>query len=182
MNEIPETARESLATLQHGLIEEVDAAKARVKVKIPALDDMVTHWLQWPVASSLENRSYELPDTGTLVSLLLDVQGVEGAIIGALYSEADPPPVTSAAKWHKVFKDGTTLEYDRDSHTLTVDAKGEITIKTTGPVTIEAGPASTLTLKALQVKVQATAAIELDAPITTTNNLLVKGKLAFNPI
>ena len=45
------------------------------------------------------------------------------------------PPVQSGDKWHRKFKDGTYLEYDREQHKLVADVKGDVEITTTGSVT-----------------------------------------------
>ncbi len=167
-----ETANESLVTYRIGIVEEVDAAKAKIKVKLPDLDDMVTHWLSVPQRRTLEDQSYDVPDEGTQVAILLDQRGEEGIVIGAIYSEVDPPPVDTLDKWHRTFKDGTIIEYDRADHVLKVDAQGEITLKATGPITIEG----------ISVKIKATTLIELEAPMTMVNSLTVAGKLKFIPM
>lgn len=171
-----ETFKEAGVTLEFGIVTQVDEAKHRVKVRIPDLDDMETHWLPVQVGASFGNQDYGLPDEETQVALLLDSRGENGLVLGAVYSEADPPPVQSKDKWHKRFKDGTSLEYDRASHVLTVDVKGEVRIKATGEIKIEAQTASVQALVKAQVSAPL---IDLDAPLTKTKNLLVQGLIQF---
>jgi phage baseplate assembly protein V len=117
--------------------------------------------------------------------VLLDAQGEDGVVLGCVNSEVDPPPVASADKWHRAFKDGTVIEYDRTAHKLTVDAQGDMTIKASGPIKIEAQnvevQALTATVNA-QVKTAVNAPlIELNAPLTKTGPLLVAGLIQFAP-
>lgn len=171
MTQISETLKESAASLRFGLVEEVDETNYLLKVKLLDLDDMITHWLPLLAAQTQGDKSYDLPEVGTQVAMLLEPTGVDGVVLGAVYSEEDMPPVSDGKKWHKRFNDGTFFEYDKTSKVLKVDAQGEITVKASGPVTLE-GPA--ITLKAEQ--------IILDAPMTLTKSLTVAGKLIFVPI
>ncbi|PIQ25425.1 phage baseplate assembly protein V [bacterium (Candidatus Blackallbacteria) CG13_big_fil_rev_8_21_14_2_50_49_14] len=165
-----ETLKESAVTLRYGLIEEFDEETYQVKVRLPDLDDMLTHWLPLPVSVSQDDKALDTVDIGTQVALLLDTRGEEGIIIGAVYSEEDTPPVKSKDKFHRKFKDGTVIEYDRSEHKLKVDAQGEITIKATGPVTVEG---QNVTIKGILVTI--------DAPLTKVNNILIQGKLILQP-
>lgn len=181
-----ETQRESSANLHFGLIEEIDDARAMVKVRLPALDDMITHWLFVLFKDTQDNKHYSLPEKGTQVSILLDPRGETGVVLGAIYSEVDKPPVTNRKKWHKLFSDGTSLEYDRESHELKADVQGKVTIDATGPVVIKSAQSVeveglTIKVKGQLVEIEANV-IDLNAPITKTKNLLVGGKLEFVPL
>lgn len=193
MQELNQTLMESMATLQYGLIEEIDDANYLVKVKIEVLDDLVTDWLPVMTSVSQDDQDYHLPDEGTQVALLLDPTGTDGIVLGAVYSEVDAPPVGTRDKWHRKFKDGTTIEYDRAAHKLTVDAKGEIQIDATGPIKVKGNQAvtvegQTMTLKALTVTIEAQTIAKIEAPVaeldtmlTKTGPMLVEGLLQFVP-
>ncbi len=172
-----ETLKESAVTLRYGLIEEINEDKYLVKVKLLDLDDMITHWLPLPASVTQDDKNQDTIDIGTQVALLLDSRGEEGIIIGAVYSDEDPPPAPSKDKWHRKFKDGTIIEYDRSAHILKVDAQGEITVKASGPVKVEG---QNVTVKGTQVKIEAQIC-EIDAPLTKVNNILVQGKIIFPP-
>lgn len=157
-----------MVDLKFGIIEEVDEVRVRFKVRLPDMDDMVTHWLPMNVTQSLSDKSYDLPDIGTQVSLLLDEHGLEGVILGAIYSEEDPPPVQDKNKFHKRFSDGTSIEYDKTLKKLVIDVQGAqplqsfIEIKSNNLITI-----------------QADLGIVLDAPISTIKgNLKVMGSIS----
>lgn len=163
-----ETHKESMVTLQYGTVDEVHDKDYLVKVKIPVLDDLVTDWLPVLARSSYGNKTYDLLDEGTQVAVLLDPTGTDGVVLGALYSEPDPPPVETRDKWHKTFKDGTTLEYDRDAHKLTVDTKGEIDIDATGKISIQAQGDITIESVTGQLKIKSLLPLTVESEMQTT--------------
>ena len=94
------------------------------------------------VKQAKENKDYYVPDIGESVLCLFLPTGIEsGFIIGSYYNQKDRPPVTDQNKRTVKFKDGTILEYDRATHKLTADVKGDIDIKATGKVDINASGA-----------------------------------------
>lgn len=180
-----ETRSESGVNLHFGLIKEIDAAAPLFRVLLPELDDMLTQWLPMLADVTQDDKDYQIPDIGSQVALLLDPTGETGVILGCIYSEADPPPVQNRDKWHKRFKDGTRIEYDRAAHKLLVDAQGEITVEATGPVNLKA---QTVNVQALTVNAEASVSskisaplIELDGLLVKTPSLLVAGLLQFVP-
>ncbi|MDT4867952.1 phage baseplate assembly protein V [compost metagenome] len=105
-----------------------------------------------------------MPDIGEQVALLLDTTGDDGWVLGALYSEADPPPVASRDKWHRRFKDGAMIEYDRAGHAFVLELPAGGTVRVVAP--------GGVTVKAEQVTI--------DAPQTRcTGDLTVKGMLTY---
>ena len=183
---LAETLQEHAATLHYGLIHEINPSTHQVKVILPDVDDMITHWLDIPERSTQDDKSLNPIDIGAQVVLLLSARGEEGVILGCTYSEEDAPPVTSGDRWHRTFKDGTVLEYDRTAHKLKVDAKGEIEIEATGPVKIKGLQGLTIEALTVNVKAQTLAkieapVIELKAPVVKTGPLLVEGLISFIP-
>jgi len=165
MREITGSAR-----FKVGVVAACDEEGPRVRVRFPDLDNLTSHWLPVGVAKSLKDRYYHLPDVGEQVACLMDARFEEGVVICAIYSDADKPPVANGDKTHVRFGDGTTLEYDRASHTLAIDAKG--------PITIVAAAAVTVTAPSATVKADS---ITLDAAQTTcTGELAVGGLLTYS--
>lgn len=119
---------------RRAIVEAVDPATARVRVRFPDADGMVSWWLEVLQQRTLGDRSYWMPDVGEAVAVLMDEQDEAGVVLGAIYSSADPPPVASADKRHTVHKDGAVFEYDRATHTWTVavPAGGRIAISVGG--------------------------------------------------
>lgn len=121
---------------RRGIVKAVDPATARVRVEFPDADGMVSYWLEVAQRRTLAagDRDYWMPDVGEAVAVLMDEQDEAGVVLGAIYSSADPPPVSSADKRHTVHKDGAVFEYDRATHTWTVSvpAGGRIAISIGG--------------------------------------------------
>lgn len=62
----------------------------------------------------------------------------QGFILGSFYDETQKPPSNTVNKRVIRFNNGTRIEIDRESNLLLVDAVGDVTIKATGTVTIDA--------------------------------------------
>lgn len=52
--------------------------------------------------------------------MLLDANGEDGVILGAVYSDVDKPPFSDKNVEHEVHADGAEFGYNRATHTLTV--------------------------------------------------------------
>lgn len=104
-----------------GLVKEQDLQGARVRVVFPDRDQILSYWLPIVVFKTQDDKAYWLPDLGEQVVCLMDEHDEAGAVLGAIYSAADVPPVQSADKCHFSFKDGASFEYDRSAHTLAVN-------------------------------------------------------------
>lgn len=122
-----------------GIVVAIDEAAAKVRVQFDALDGVVSYWLPVLVQKTLSDKCYHMPDPGEHVVCLVDENGEEGVVLGAIYSAADAPPVSSADKFHVTFKDGTVVEYDRSVHKLTADVKGDVSVKATGRCDFDCG-------------------------------------------
>ena len=121
MNEIIEY-RERFASLNPtfrvGIVQQQDPAHAKVRVVFPDYDEMISWWLPVVFAKTQDDKVYWIPDIGEQVVCLMDLRDEAGAVLGAIYSSADLPPVNSADKFHLAFKDGAHFDYDRVAHIL----------------------------------------------------------------
>jgi phage baseplate assembly protein V len=125
--------------LRFGRVSELEAATARVRVAFGAEDALVSYWLPVLQQKTLSDRAYWMPDLEEHVVCLLDERGEDGVVIGAIYSEADVPPVASLDRLHVEMKDGTTFDYDRATHKLSIAltaAAADVEVSTTRNVTI----------------------------------------------
>ncbi|BDV42447.1 baseplate protein [Geotalea uraniireducens] len=127
-----------------GIVVARDPARCVARVQFTDNDGIVSYWLPVIQPKTLRDRFYYCPDINEHVVCLLDENGEAGAILGAIYSEAATPPVTSPDKWHITFDDGTTLEYDRAAHKLAADVKGDVALTATGTVTSDSQGATTI--------------------------------------
>ncbi len=103
-----------------GLVKQQDLQGARVRVAFPDRDQMLSYWLPILFPKTQNDKGYWVPDIGEQVVCLMDEHDEAGAVLGAIYSSADTPPVQSADKYHMSFKDGASIEYDRAAHALAV--------------------------------------------------------------
>ncbi len=103
-----------------GIVQQQDVSTARVRVVFPDLDRMTSYWLPIVVQKTQDDKAYWIPDIGEQVVCLMDAHYEAGAVLGAIYSQADTTPVASANKFYLGFKDGAAFEYDRAAHVLSI--------------------------------------------------------------
>lgn len=134
-----------------GVVQEQDAALARVRVTFADYDQLRSWWLPLVVPKTQNDKAYWIPDLGEQVVCLMDAHDEAGAVLGAIYSSADATPVNSADKWHLGFKDGAAFEYDRAAHVLSLEFTDGASIKYDGgahALTIALPAGATLTIGA----------------------------------
>ncbi len=121
MNDIIEY-RERFASLNPtfrvGIVQQQDTLRAKVRVVFPDYDEVISWWLPIIFFKTQNDKAYWIPDIGEQVVCLMDLRDEAGAVLGAIYSEVDVPPVNSADKFHLAFRDGTNFDYDRVAHIL----------------------------------------------------------------
>lgn len=118
-----------------GRVSSINPGNATVRVVFEDRQDMVSYDLPVLVRQSLKNKDYFMPDVGEQVlCLFLPSGNAQGFVLGSFYSDADTPPVNDVNKRHVQFEDGTSIEYDRATHTLTVFCKGDINITAEGNI------------------------------------------------
>lgn len=123
-----ETHDEAGVTIRWGVVSAIDETNHTVRVWLPDLD-LETWWLQVPTAGSRGDRHYGLPDIDEHVVCLLDRRGEVGVVLGSVFGQRDAVPVTGGPDRHHIrFRDGTTIDYDRRTHKLSVHCVGDIEI------------------------------------------------------
>lgn len=111
-----------------GLVSQVDDAKGLARCKLPDLDDLETYWLRVLQRGTGTNKDYWMPDVGDQVMIVADENLEDGCILGAIYSDADQPPVNTREKYHVTFGNGSVIEFDRSTGVLKIEVtKIEIT-------------------------------------------------------
>lgn len=123
--------------LKFGIVTNIDESRALVRVQFTDMDAVISYWLPVMRGKTLKDKQYWMPDVGEHVVCLLDENGEEGVVLGAIYSAEDPPPVRSKDKYHVRFNDGTVIEYDRAEHKLKADVKGDVEIRATGKCEVD---------------------------------------------
>jgi len=115
-----------------GTVEQADYAKARIRVRC---GDMLTGWLPWLTTRAGKDITWWAPDIGEQVVVLSPSgEPAQGVVLFAVYQNSSPQPETDVNRRKVVFEDGTTVIYDRASHLLSVDIKGDVKIDVTGKV------------------------------------------------
>src|SRR5690554_6174321 len=101
-----------------GTIAEVDHSRARVRVQSGTL---LTNWLPWIEARAGTTRTWSPPTVGEQV-VVLSPGGdpAAGIVLTGLYQQAHPAPSHNANVIGRWLPDGTRVEYDHNSHTLTL--------------------------------------------------------------
>lgn len=134
-------------TRQTGIISDIDEATVRVRVTLPECDNLKSNWLPILHRNSQDNKDYWLPDPGEQVEVLLDSNGEDGVVLGAVYSTVDTPPLASRDKRYVQFSDGAAFEYDRKLHQLTINGGIE-------KIVIEVKDSTSLTSPLVEVNAQ----------------------------
>jgi phage baseplate assembly protein V len=145
-----------------GKIAELDEEAARVKVSVSGL---TTDWLPWGAARAGSTRSTSMPSVGEQVVVFSPYGDTSQAVVGfSLYQDDYAAASTSKDKEATIYPDGSTVEYDSASNTLTVTVAGD------GKVIVNCKEAT----------VNAQTSVTLNTPETTcTGNMTVQGQLTY---
>lgn len=149
-----------------GIVSQVDDKKGWARCKLPDLDNLETYWLKVLQRNTKDNQVYWMPDVDEQVMIICDENLEEGCILGALYSEADKPPVDKRDKYHVKWKTSpeSLFEFDRSTSTLTIKCK---------KVVIECTEESTINNKAIAV----IGAMDNDSESNGPDALVTSGQL-----
>lgn len=167
------------STVRTAVVSSTDPSRGTVRVRIPDDDDLVSYDLRVLSRKTHQDKDYWMPDVGEHVLCLFLPYGLEqGFVLGAFYSQEDQPPVASQDKRHVLFEDGTWLEYDRKSHTLSGHIKGQVDkltvdkdaiLEVKGNVQATVGESVTASIgKDLTAEVGQSATVNAGAKITLT--------------
>lgn len=108
------------------------------RVRFDDIDELESDWLPVVHPKTLQDKAIWTLDVGEHVACLMDQRMEAGCIVGAIYSDADVPPVGSKDKFRLQFKDGGSIEYDRSSGAMTVVCTGVLNATAYQPATIRA--------------------------------------------
>lgn len=156
--------------LEYGEVSAVDYVTCRIRVRLDDRDGIESYWLNVPQRNAQGTmRRPLMPEIGEQVAVLLDEDGVGGVCLGGIYSTAEPPPVVDKDTDYVRYSDGTVVSYDRAAGVMSLDSVGELKVKCSRNIAVEAG--SPVTVKA--------PAATLEIPQVTLNgNLQVNGNIA----
>lgn len=156
-----ETERILANLIRLGVIDSLDQANALVKVKVGGL---TTDWLPWITSRAGATRTWSAPRAGEQV-LVLAPHGdlAQAVVLPAIYSDTHAAPATTQNRDTIVFPDGSSVDYNSSTSTLTVNAG-------TGNVVVNCA----------QATINASTQVELDTPLVhCTGALTVDGLLTY---
>ncbi|EAV6572938.1 phage baseplate assembly protein V [Salmonella enterica] len=181
-----------------GTVSAIDPVNVRARVRLPDHDNLRTWWLDVMQNNTYKNKDYCMPDIGEQVKVLMTPDGVEGVILGAVYSGKDMPVISDPDKRRTDFADGAFVEYDRKNNamaiggaikTLTITTHSDITLQTDTQVTVIAQNSATVRTKTATINASDSATVKtkkatIDGPeteitgnTTIKKNLLVEGSI-----
>ncbi|TYS66376.1 phage baseplate assembly protein V [Bacillus infantis] len=106
-----------------GIVDAIDPAAGTVRVVFPDKDDSISEDL--PLIAS----EYNMPEVGQTVFCLFLPNGVqEGICLGSFYSEENRPPTSNPDLYVKKLDEGLSIEYNKKSKSLRIQAASPITI------------------------------------------------------
>jgi phage baseplate assembly protein gpV len=150
--------------LQFGIITEVNAETGKARVKFPELDNIVSSWLPISVPKILTDK-YSIPfDINEPVWCVMDEHCENGIIAGAYPNKNALPDGGEASKVRVKFNHSLTIEFDRDTSTLSIEGNGKININVDQECNITCQSAKIESLT--KVEVIAAAEVDITAPLT----------------
>ncbi|QIG65660.1 hypothetical protein [Salmonella phage PT1] len=154
--DVSELNRQLNNVVRIGTIKQLDLANARAKVSVAGC---TTDWLPWGTNRAGKRRDWSPPVIGEQVVLFAPYGDLGQAVIGpSIFQDDHAAPAASADQETTVYPDGTTVDYNSASNTLTITVAGS------GNVIINCKVAT----------VKAETSVTLDTPDTVcTGNLTV---------
>lgn len=127
--------------IRYGVVAEVDYTGATATypaIRVSLQDgELTSDWIPWATLRAGNDRVWDPPEVGEVVLLLSSSGDLANALALPAVFSAGNQNGDRAGLHRRTYQDGTVVEYDRQSHTLTVD-----TTDTTGHVVIRTGTAS----------------------------------------
>lgn len=107
-----------------GIVKNIDPSKAKVRVQFPDLDNMLSYWLPVVFPFVSDDEAYYMPVINAQVVCLMDMNMETGCVIGQHYTDVEAPEINNENKFRIKFKDGTVIEYDKQTHNLMANVNG----------------------------------------------------------
>ena len=177
--------------LRSGLVHSVDFTNYRCRVQIGSL---LTDPLPFLAQRAGEDTTWNPPSVGEGVIVLSPFGELNnGFVLCGVFTNQKPPNTTDEFTVRTEFEDGTSIAYDKASHSLSINAPsagssltvnivGNATLNTTGNVLVEADGNATVSAGAV-ARVEAGTQIQMVAPtVAITGVLSVSGNATIGGI
>lgn len=159
-----------------GVVEELDEANARVKVRVSGL---LTDWLPWGADSAGRVRKWSPKQEGEQVVLFAPGGDMAQAVVGhSLFQDDHPAPAGSKFQETTTYPDGSTVDFNSKTNTLTVNVAGGGNVVVNCKVaTVKA--ATSVTVETATATVKASTSVTVDTPDAHfTGNIKADGEIA----
>ena len=105
--------------LRFGIVSQINALNAQARVSFQD-DESTSYWLPALQTKTRNDKFYVMPDIGELVACLMDENSEDGVILGTIYSTEDVPVTQSEKEISMNLEDGSYINANKESQTLTV--------------------------------------------------------------
>ena len=112
--------------IRAGMVISTHPENCTVRVQFSDMDDFISGELQILQNKTLQDKYYFMYDIGESVLCVLMNNG--GYVLGSVYNKVDRTVIAGQDVSGVVFSDGTEVKYDRESHVLTLDVKGNVEV------------------------------------------------------
>ena len=124
--------------LKRGPVVDVDVPNQQVRIGLADQNNMPSCWLRVPQRRTKGTQDVDMPVKGEALEVLIDSNGADGVVLGAIFDSTNLPASPSADVRTTVYDDGTTVSYDRSAHKLTINVAsgGDVDLTAAGNVVV----------------------------------------------
>lgn len=120
-----------------GTVTGINDGEQTVRVTFDDLDNTPSNWLQVPCWGASQDDNYWMPDIDEQVCCFFMPTGnAEGYVLFSVRGTANKPKAGKVGRRYIKFADGSSVEHDRDSKTMTIVCTGSINITAAGNVNV----------------------------------------------
>ncbi|GMB00442.1 phage baseplate assembly protein V [Pelosinus sp. IPA-1] len=131
----PDAAKILSSLFRVGPVTSIDDVGQRVRVTFGDMDNLVSPWLQVACRGSGQDDEYWMPDINDQVlCLMMPTGNAEGYVLCSV--RGNTPKAGAVGKRYVRFADGSEVEFDRASGTLTIITTGPVNITAAGNVNV----------------------------------------------
>lgn len=130
-------ARRLSNVIRYGVVAEADYEHALIRLSLQD-GEITTDWIPWITLRAGADRFWWAPEVGEVMLVLAPSGDLATAVaLPAAFSNSNQNGDRATVQ-RSTFSDGTVVEYDRQAHKLFMDVQGDVRIKATGKIEIEA--------------------------------------------
>jgi phage baseplate assembly protein V len=120
-----------------GSVTAIDEENQLVRVTFDDLDDTVSPWLQVSTLGAHADDCYWMPDIDEQVfCVFMPTGNAEGYVLFSVRGANNTPKAGKVGRRYIKFADGSSVEHDRETSTITVVCSGPINIIAVGNVNV----------------------------------------------